>query len=59
MGFASGAAIRFGWETFKRRPWFFVGVTVVILLVSGLIEALTSGIDAVFTASIDQPSIAA
>jgi uncharacterized membrane protein len=58
MGFASAAAIRFGWETFKRRPWFFVGVTVVILLVSGLIEALTSGIDAVFTASTDQPSIA-
>jgi len=41
MGFTAGEAIRFGWETFKRRPWFFVGATLIIMLVSGLIEAFT------------------
>ena len=58
MGFSAGAAIRYGWETFKRRPWFFVGATFVILLLSGLINGLASGIDAVFTGSADEPSIA-
>ena len=28
MGFTAGEAIRFGWETFKPRPWFFVGATL-------------------------------
>jgi uncharacterized membrane protein len=57
MGFSAGSALRFGWETFKRRPWFFVGATFVILLVSLLIDALTSGIDAAFTGSAEQTSI--
>ena len=45
-GFTAGEAIRFGWETFMRRPWFFVGATLIIMLVSGLIDAFTRGIDA-------------
>jgi uncharacterized membrane protein len=57
MGFSAGQALRFGWETFKRRPWFFIGSTFVILLVSGLINGLTSGIDAAITGSIEEPSI--
>ena len=32
MGFTAGEAIRFGWETFKRRPWFFVGATLIVLV---------------------------
>jgi len=31
MSFTAGSAIRFGWETFKKRPWFFVGATIVIV----------------------------
>jgi uncharacterized membrane protein len=42
---------------FKRRPWFFVGSTFVILLASGLINAFTSGIDAAITGSAEEPSI--
>jgi uncharacterized membrane protein len=57
MEFSTGAAIRFGWETFKRRPWFFVGSTFLILLASGLANGLTSGIDAAFTGSPEEPSI--
>jgi hypothetical protein len=57
MGFTAGEAIRFGWETFKRRPWFFVGSTLIIMLVSGLIDAFTRGIDAAVSGSADQSSL--
>ena len=57
MEFSTGSAIRFGWETFKKRPWFFVGSTVVILLASGLIDAFTSAIDGAVGGSADQPSL--
>ncbi len=32
--FSIGAAFTFGWETFKKRPAFFVGITLIILVVS-------------------------
>lgn len=57
MQFSSGEAIRFGWETFKRRPWFFVGSTVLILLASAICDGFTSGIDAALTGSANEPSI--
>lgn len=34
--------IRFGWETFKKRPWFFVGVMAVIWVVSGVFSQMSS-----------------
>jgi hypothetical protein len=43
--------------TFKKRPWFFVGSTVLILLASALSEGFSSGIDAVMTGSTEEPSI--
>lgn len=57
MEFSTKSALRFGWETFKRRPWFFVGSTVVILLASGLIEAFTTGIDTALGGSREEPSL--
>ncbi|HEX2448687.1 MAG TPA: hypothetical protein VHK26_10980 [Methyloceanibacter sp.] len=57
MQFSPGAAIRYGWETFKRRPWFFVGSTLLILLASGLVDAFTTGVDAAITGSTEDPSI--
>jgi uncharacterized membrane protein len=57
MQFSAGSALRFGWETFKRRPWFFIGSTLVILLVSGLINGLTTGIDTAITGSPEEPSL--
>jgi uncharacterized membrane protein len=57
MQFTVGSAIGFGWETFKTRPWFFVGATVVILLLYGAISAITSGIDAAIGGSADEPSL--
>jgi uncharacterized membrane protein len=57
MEFSTGSALRFGWETFKKRPWFFVGSTVVILLASGLIDAFSSALDAAVGGSAEQPSL--
>jgi uncharacterized membrane protein len=57
MGFSAGAALRFGWETFKRRPWFFIGSTFLIMLVSGLIDAFARGVDAAISGSADEPSL--
>lgn len=42
--FAAGSMIRFGWETFKKRVWFFVAITLII----GVINALASGITSTF-----------
>lgn len=56
MEFSGGEALKFGWETFKRRPWFFIGATVVILLVTGLCDSLTSTIDVTLTGEAEGKS---
>lgn len=28
--------VRFGWETFIKRPWFFIGVNLLLLIISGI-----------------------
>ena len=57
MGFTAGEAIRFGWKTFKSRPWFFVGATPVIMIVYGMIEAITLSIDVAVSGSTDPAQI--
>lgn len=37
-GFSIGDAIRFGWETFKKYPWFFVLAALITGLVTGQIR---------------------
>jgi len=38
--FSTSSALHFGWETFKKRPWFLVGATVVGLLLSGVVSSI-------------------
>ena len=49
MEFSIKSALNFGWETFKRRPWFFVGATLVIFLLYIAAGALTGTIDYALT----------
>lgn len=56
MDFTVGSAIRFGWETFKKRPWFFVGASIVIVFAYVVVGAITSGIDAAVGATPEEPS---
>jgi uncharacterized membrane protein len=37
--------VRFGWETFKKRPGFLVGVTLIIAVVSGFASSLGGDIE--------------
>ncbi len=34
--FSAGQMVRFGWETFKKRPWFFISVNLFLLVISGI-----------------------
>jgi hypothetical protein len=52
--FSATGAITFAWETFKKRTWFFVGMTFVVGVVSWVIGALVGSV----TASSDSASAA-
>lgn len=41
MSFSKKEAFRFGWNTFKARPWVFVGAAAVLMVVSVIINMLT------------------
>ena len=43
--FSVGSCIRFGWDTFKKRPWFFIGITVLLGIIWGLSSQINSSID--------------
>jgi hypothetical protein len=51
MGFSPSSALRFGWETFKKRPWLFVGAFVLIAIAQGVTEGLSRAVDAPFGGS--------
>ena len=40
--FSAAACVRFGWQTFKKRGWFFVGVTALMMVASWAIGALAA-----------------
>ena len=39
--FSASGAISSGWQTFKSRPWFFVAVTVLVGVISGITGQFT------------------
>ena len=56
--FSPGAAIRYGWESFKSRPWFFVAATFVIAVLYALAGSIRFGIDSMLGGSTEEPTIA-
>lgn len=38
--FSIGEAIRFGWDTFKKRPALLIGVTLFIAIISGVLSSM-------------------
>jgi len=40
MNLSAAACIRFGWETFKKRAWFFVGTTALMMVLSWVVGAI-------------------
>jgi hypothetical protein len=57
MELSTRAFLSFGWETFKRRPWFFVGTGVVVLIAYLIAGGIVSGIDAALTGDAKDPSL--
>jgi len=61
MRFDGKSTLRFGWETFKRRPWIFVGATAIVgaawVGVELLAAALAVAIDITLSGAQDQPTI--
>jgi len=57
MDFTIGSAIRIGWETFKTRPWFFIGASAIIVLAYLLVAAMSIPFDVVGT--LEEPSLLA
>jgi hypothetical protein len=48
MAFSITSALSFGWETFKKRPWFFVGAFALVVIAQAVVEGLSLAIDAPF-----------
>jgi len=57
MGFSIKSTLRFGWETFKRRPWIFVGATAILFAAWVGVEFLTAAIEITLSGAQDQPTI--
>ncbi len=57
MEFSAKSALSYGWETFKRRPWFFIGSTLVILIAGSIVNGVAAGIDSAITGDAKDPSI--
>lgn len=55
--FSIKESVRFGWETFKKRPWFFVGVSVLVAVIYAAISFVTGIVDGVFSGAPNQPTV--
>ncbi|HEV3245179.1 MAG TPA: hypothetical protein VG102_02390 [Candidatus Paceibacterota bacterium] len=36
--FTAGSCVRFGWETFKKRPWFLIGIILLANVIYGVLS---------------------
>lgn len=57
MELSTGSFVSFGWETFKKRPWFFIGASVVVLIVYLVAGSFVEAIDSAFSGNPKDPSL--
>jgi uncharacterized membrane protein len=57
MEFSIESSVRFGWETFKKRPWFFVGSGLVIGLAYVGAGLIISAINGLLSSAPDQSTV--
>lgn len=57
MEFSIGSSIRFGWETFRKRRWFFVGVSVLVTVIYAAVSFVTGIVDGVFSGAPNQVTV--
>ena len=51
MEFNAGASVKAGWETFKKRPWFFIGMAIAVMAIGWLIGFVSGGVQGAVRAS--------
>lgn len=56
MKFSPGDAIRFGWETFKQRPWFFIGAAAILALANIAAGIVSGAVDSIAGGSSEEPT---
>ncbi len=44
MMISVGESVRFGWETFKKRPWIFIGAFVLVFILSGTLNGILAAV---------------
>ena len=52
--FSISEAVRFGWATFKKRPWFFIGACVGLVAINLLINGIFGKLGVPFLAFVVQ-----
>lgn len=57
MPFSVTSAIGYGWETFKTRPWFFIGASVVIAVLYIAVGAVSAAVDAPFGGTAENQTV--
>lgn len=57
MRFSPTAAIQYCWDTFKKRPWFFVGAVAILLAANFLNIGVTSGVNSLTGGTLEEPTI--
>ena len=57
MDFSSKECIRFGWEAFKSRPWFYIGACLLVMLAYLVAGLVTGGIDYAVTGDLEKQSL--
>ncbi|MEM7397637.1 MAG: hypothetical protein AAGF48_01685 [Pseudomonadota bacterium] len=57
MQFSPSDAIKFGWDTFKKRPWFFIGATVIVAVANIAVGILSGAVDSATGGSYDEPTL--
>lgn len=56
MEFTIKSALSFGWETFKKRPWFFIGATALVVVIGFLAGVATGLFELALTGDPENPS---
>jgi hypothetical protein len=57
MNFSPGDAIKFGWETFKQRPWFFIGAMIILAVANIAVGIITGAVDSAAGGSFEEPTL--
>ena len=57
MQFSPSDAIRFGWETFKTRPWFFIGAMVIMAVANIAVGMVSGAVDTSTGGSYEEPTV--